>query len=56
MTEPKPSSVGKPLSQPPIKVIDLKELMGSAREVQLYHQGSVYLLRLTKANKLILTK
>lgn len=56
MTRVSQSSGSKPSSQPPIKVIDLKELMGSLREVQLYHAGELYRLRLTKANKLILTK
>lgn len=46
----------KPSRQPPIKVIDLRELLGSGRELHLYHDGQIYRLRLTKANKLLLTK
>lgn len=56
MQTPSLPSGRKPQRQPPTKVIDLKELMGSARELQLYHAGQLYRLRLTKANKLILTK
>lgn len=56
MQNPTPSSGRKPNSQPPIKVVSLKELMGSARELLLYHAGATYRLRLTKSNKLILTK
>jgi hemin uptake protein HemP len=56
MSAPVPPSGSKPPRQPPTKVIDLKELMGSAKEIHLYHAGELYRLRLTKANKLLLTK
>jgi hemin uptake protein HemP len=56
MAPEKPTSGSKPQRQLPTKVIDVKDLMGRAREVQLYHAGGLYRLRLTKANKLILTK
>lgn len=44
------------MSSPTIKVIDLKELLKDAKEIHLIHGDAVYRLRLTKANKLILTK
>jgi hemin uptake protein HemP len=49
-------SEGGAKGTPSTKVIALKDLMGSAKEVQLLHNDQVYRLRLTKANKLILTK
>ena len=41
---------------PEPRLIALKDLMGSDRELLLSHNDQVYRLRLTKANKLILTK
>ena len=49
-------SESQPKSQAPAKMITLEELMGLERELHLYHNHQVYRLRVTKANKLILTK
>lgn len=56
MPDPQLPSAAKPLRQAAPKVIDLRELMGSAQEIQLLHGGELYRLRVTKAKKLILTK
>jgi hemin uptake protein HemP len=56
MQAPSNPAGSQPKRPLPIKVIDLKELIGSAREVHLYHAGELYRLRVTKSNKLILTK
>jgi hemin uptake protein HemP len=40
-----------------VKQIDTKELFNNnLKVVQIIHNGSVYILRITKENKLILTK
>jgi hemin uptake protein HemP len=44
------------LSGSPRKRITTADLMQGAREVILLHEGEEYLLRITKAGKLILTK
>ncbi len=36
--------------------IDVAELFGQAREVRLFYRNQYYYLRITKADKLILTK
>ena len=41
---------------PPRPVIDVRVLMGEAREAILVHQGESYRLRVTANDKLILTK
>lgn len=41
---------------PARREIDLAELLGDAREIVIRHAGSRYLLRLTRLNKLLLTK
>lgn len=43
-------------SRPPRKRVLTTDLMEGAREIVLLHQGEEYLLRITKAGKLILTK
>lgn len=39
-----------------IKQIDSKELFQNEKMIQIVHNGNVYLLRITKEDKLILTK
>jgi len=56
MKAPSDPSGSQPKRPLPIKVIDLKELIGSAKEIHLYHAGELYRLRVTKLNKLLLTK
>lgn len=41
---------------PPIPRIDVNELLGSSRELILVHRDAEYRLRLTRNDKLILTK
>lgn len=46
---------------PNIKIVSVKKLssdnlLGKEREVMIQHQNETYILRLTKLNKLILTK
>ncbi|MFZ5724006.1 MAG: hemin uptake protein HemP [Pseudomonadota bacterium] len=36
--------------------LDAAELFGERREVRIEHEGATYTLRLTRQNKLILTK
>ena len=48
--ECKPACGTKPV------VLETAVLFRNAREIRLLHQGEEYRLRLTKANKLILTK
>lgn len=54
-----PSAPGEPPSYVPgryRKRITVADLMQGAREVILLHEGEEYILRITKAGKLILTK
>ena len=49
----------KPLARPtrtPVRRIEVKELLGGAREAVLLHAREEYRLRLTSNGKLILTK
>ncbi len=39
-----------------IKSLDSKTLFDDKKTVRIFHNGSVYTLRITKENKLILTK
>lgn len=39
-----------------IKKVDSKTLFGAHNVVKIEHEGNVYVLRITKENKLILTK
>jgi hemin uptake protein HemP len=41
---------------PALRRIPIEELLGRADQVILVHRGEEYRLRLTRANKLILTK
>lgn len=40
----------------PVISLDIRELFKGTREVRLRHRGAEYRLRLTKSDKLILTK
>ncbi|MGE3538846.1 MAG: hemin uptake protein HemP [Candidatus Tectimicrobiota bacterium] len=53
---PKPSAPAAPAAQTPRQRISTAELMQNARAIIVLHQGEEYLLRITKAGKLILTK
>jgi hemin uptake protein HemP len=44
------------LSKAPTAVVRTEDLFGSRREVIITHRGEEYRLRITKADKLILTK
>ena len=39
-----------------IKKIDSKEIFNQSNTIKIVHEGQEYQLRITKANKLILTK
>jgi hemin uptake protein HemP len=39
-----------------VRVVSASELLGSARTLQIEHKGAVYTLRLTRNDRLILTK
>ena len=70
MNPPKPKSTTASFDQPPIskRVVQTKafgpglpcvnsnELIGKDREIMIEHGGVYYRLRITRANKLILTK
>jgi hemin uptake protein HemP len=45
---------GAPAAQS--RIIDSRSLFGDQREVRIEHDGELYLLRLTRLGKLILTK
>lgn len=48
-----------PHSRPPKEIpaaIRSEDLFGTAREVQIEHRGEIYRLRITRQEKLILTK
>jgi hemin uptake protein HemP len=51
---PPPSTETSKVAQTP--VIDLRELLGGAREAIILHAGERYRLRVTAKSKLILTK
>jgi hemin uptake protein HemP len=52
----KPKTSEPHLSWPQRRRIRITELMQGAREVIIVHEGEEYILRITKAGKLILTK
>lgn len=54
MTENPPAT--KDTQQPRLKTISSNELFQGTREVLITHQDEVYRLRLTRQDKLILTK
>ena len=60
MTDPPPrkterSDAAAPSERKP-REIDLRDLVGSDREISIVHDGERYRLRVTANNKLILTK
>ena len=55
-TNNKDRSVSKSPSAPTPPVINVRDLLGQAREAILVHQGEHYRLRITASDKLILTK
>lgn len=50
----KPGTVSFPAPQAP--VYEVKALFGASKEILIRHTGEVYRLRITRQNKLILTK
>lgn len=60
MTDPPPRKTGQKESDPSPerkpREIDLRDLVGSDREISIVHDGERYRLRVTANNKLILTK
>lgn len=59
-TNPKQAATTTPARrndvQPARRIIDSAELLQHGTELQIAHDGAVYTLRLTRQNKLILTK
>lgn len=51
-----PERIGSPRPEPLPRRWTSRELLGSAREVEIEHEGLLYRLRLTALGKLILTK
>jgi hemin uptake protein HemP len=51
-----PSSATPPLSGTHLPRIDTSELLRGAATLEIMHAGQRYLLRVTRENKLILTK
>lgn len=39
-----------------VRVVSARELLGERRLVQIEHRGEIYILRITKNDRLILTK
>lgn len=57
LPQPGPSLDWSALQTPPSqRCLSSKELLGPDRELLIEHNGSYYHLRLTRQNKLILTK
>ena len=50
------SELASPFSQFPIKLVSSENLSGTGKEVLIQHRGEQYHLRLTRNDKLILTK
>ena len=51
------NKIGHKLSKAaPVTSLDIRDLFKGAREVRLRHRNAEYRLRLTKSDKLILTK
>ncbi|RYE57636.1 MAG: hemin uptake protein HemP [Hyphomicrobiales bacterium] len=40
----------------PVKVVKSDEILGGGNEIQIEHNGMIYRLRVTRQDKLILTK
>ena len=53
---PRPSETRFYTPRPPRQRVSTTDLMGGGRELILLHEGEEYILRITKAGKLILTK
>jgi hemin uptake protein HemP len=51
-----PSGIASRPLMPRFPVVPLSQLLGSRRELHIEHAGELYRLRITQANKLILTK
>lgn len=59
MCEPIPKPKYRPLQtgvEGETRLVDAQELFLGGREVHIEHQGQLYRLRITRQNKLILTK
>lgn len=56
LTHPPSAPAAAPPPGPPPRRLDSIDLLGGDREVLIVHRGQVYRLRVTKADKLILTK
>jgi hemin uptake protein HemP len=54
MSGPEPARHAEPASRPP--VVSSEQLFGAAREVIIKHGEEEYRLRITRTDKLILTK
>jgi hemin uptake protein HemP len=55
-TPSEPTSSRFCIRRPPRQRVSTTDLMRGSRELILLHQGEEYILRITKAGKLILTK
>jgi hemin uptake protein HemP len=53
---PRPSKTRFYTQRPPRQRVNTADLMRGGRELILLHEGEEYILRITKAGKLILTK
>lgn len=53
---PLPASTPVPPSATAPAIVDAAQLLGGAGEILIRHAGQDYRLRITRANKLILTK
>ena len=53
---PREPAVGDRLVRAPARDVTSRELLAGAEELRIHHQGSIYRLRLTRQDKLILTK
>jgi len=52
---PQPATAGQP-NRRPVREVESRDLLGDADELLIRHNDSVYRLRLTRQDKLILTK
>lgn len=55
MLEPKPGA-GAEAPEGDVRTLSARSLLGSGRLLRIEHEGEIYTLRLTRNNRLILTK
>jgi hemin uptake protein HemP len=52
----RPPDAARPQSSGEVRTVDARDLLGARGLLRIQHEGEVYTLRLTRNNRLILTK